>query len=90
MQIPELAESEFLFGRCPSCKKEVLVYWDLDDPLSEVLRCVKCDRKVERDLRNADGSELGEQGYEIEGDSKAAGGCGCGSKGGGTCGRPDA
>jgi hypothetical protein len=68
-----LETEDFVVGRCPECRRDVLTYPD-GDP-EGVRRCIHCDERLAGELRGVDVADLGTLGYEVDGGEGAGGGC---------------
>jgi hypothetical protein len=79
-------ETEFTFGWCAICDREVLTYPEPVDGDPARRQCVHCDQLVARQMRIATGSELPSHGYGL----LESQGCGNPNCGGGQCGRREA
>jgi hypothetical protein len=83
MATPALGATEFLFGFCTACDKEVITHVDLDAAGDLIRRCVHCDALLAGALRAGDADALTAHGYAVldartcgNGGGCAAGGCG--------------
>src|SRR5271166_2457682 len=96
MRAPEVQSAAFPTAHCPACGKTVLTYISIShtstihvstaDDEPESRRCVHCDGNVEQRLEWIGAADLEDLGYYFGAPpEKAAGGCGSGGGGCGSC-----